>query len=47
MLDYITQEVPNMIAAKLPLQMNRLGIMGHSMGGHGALMAALPLATSP
>ena len=47
MLDYITQEVPNMIAAKLPLQMTRLGIMGHSMGGHGALVAALPLAKSP
>lgn len=42
MLDYITQELPSMVAAKLPLLQSRLGIMGHSMGGHGALVAALP-----
>lgn len=41
MLDYITQELPSMVAAKLPLLQSRLGIMGHSMGGHGALVAAL------
>ncbi|CAL1172499.1 unnamed protein product [Cladocopium goreaui] len=41
MLDYITQELPSMVAAKLPLLQHRLGIMGHSMGGHGALVAAL------
>ena len=41
MLDYITQELPAMVAAKLPLLQHRLGIMGHSMGGHGALVAAL------
>eukprot|EP00435_Cladocopium_sp_Y103_P027808 s2194_g6.t2 len=41
MLDYITQELPSMVAAKLPLLQHRLGIMGHDMGGHGALVAAL------
>ena len=41
MLDYITQELPSMVAARLPLIQHRLGIMGHSMGGHGALVAAL------
>lgn len=30
-----------MVAAKLPVLQHRLGIMGHSMGGHGALVAAL------
>ncbi|CAJ1364021.1 unnamed protein product [Effrenium voratum] len=40
MLDYITSELPKLTASKLPL-LPRLGIMGHSMGGHGALVAAL------
>ena len=42
MLDYITSELPKLTASKLPL-LPRLGIMGHSMGGHGALVAALLL----
>ncbi|CAE7718061.1 Esd, partial [Symbiodinium sp. CCMP2456] len=41
MLDYLTQELPSALGAKLPLLPEKLGIMGHSMGGHGALVAAL------
>lgn len=34
---YITDELPNVIAVNFPADMTRQGIMGHSMGGHGAL----------
>lgn len=40
MYDYITQELPNLIEANLPVTDQR-SISGHSMGGHGALMIAL------
>lgn len=39
---YITDEVLGIIAANFPsIDMNRKGITGHSMGGHGALTLAL------
>ncbi len=38
---YVTQELPALIAAKFPADMGRQAIMGHSMGGHGALTLAL------
>jgi len=41
MYSYVTQELPVLIAAIFPADMNRQGIMGHSMGGHGALTIAL------
>jgi len=41
MLDYITKELPPLLHATLPLVPERMGIMGHSMGGHGALTIAL------
>ncbi len=41
MRGYIERELPAVIAANLPADMNRQGIMGHSMGGHGALTIAL------
>ncbi|MDX2141988.1 MAG: S-formylglutathione hydrolase [Rhodospirillaceae bacterium] len=41
MYSYITQELPALIAAHFPADMNRQGIFGHSMGGHGALTIAL------
>ncbi len=42
MYSYVTAELPDVLAASgLPLQTDRAGIMGHSMGGHGALIAAL------
>lgn len=41
MYSYVTQELPALIAANFPVDGRRLGIFGHSMGGHGALVAAL------
>lgn len=38
---YIEQELPALIAANFPADMTRQGIMGHSMGGHGALTIGL------
>ncbi|MGD9809805.1 MAG: S-formylglutathione hydrolase [Sphingobium sp.] len=41
MRDYIEDELPELIAANFPVDMARQGIMGHSMGGHGALTVSL------
>jgi S-formylglutathione hydrolase len=41
MYSYVTEELPALIAAEFPVDMTRQGIMGHSMGGHGALTIAL------
>jgi S-formylglutathione hydrolase len=41
MYSYIAQELPEIVAANFPADMSRQGIMGHSMGGHGALTIAL------
>ena len=41
MRSYVEQELPELIAAKFPVDMARQGITGHSMGGHGALTIAL------
>ncbi len=41
MRSYIERELPALIAAHLPADMERQGITGHSMGGHGALTIAL------
>ena len=38
---YITQELPALAEAYFPLDGGRRGIMGHSMGGHGALVHGL------
>jgi S-formylglutathione hydrolase len=38
---YITQELLTIIGAQLPIDPKRLGLSGHSMGGHGALTLAL------
>ena len=39
---YIEDELPALIAAEFPMaDLNRQGITGHSMGGHGALTIAL------
>jgi len=37
MASYLTDELPQAIAANFPADMQRHGIFGHSMGGHGAL----------
>jgi S-formylglutathione hydrolase len=41
MYSYVTRELPELIAAHFPARMDRQGIFGHSMGGHGALVCAL------
>jgi S-formylglutathione hydrolase len=42
MYTYITAELPALIAAQFPMaDMGRQSVFGHSMGGHGALVAAL------
>ena len=37
----LTRELPALIAANFPVDMGRQAIIGHSMGGHGALTLAL------
>lgn len=44
MWSYVTEELPALIAAQFPADMARQSIMGHSMGGHGALTIGLTLA---
>ncbi len=41
MYDYITRELPGVVAANFAVDMDRQSISGHSMGGHGALTIAL------
>lgn len=41
MYSYVTEELPALIAANFPVDMDRQAIFGHSMGGHGALTIAL------
>jgi len=38
---YITEELPRLVAELVPVDGNRTGITGHSMGGHGALTLAM------
>ncbi len=41
MASYITAELPALVAAHFPADMARQSILGHSMGGHGALTLGL------
>lgn len=41
MWSYITQELPEIIGDCFPADLTRQSIMGHSMGGHGALTIGL------
>ncbi|OLP20489.1 S-formylglutathione hydrolase [Leptolyngbya sp. 'hensonii'] len=41
MYSYVTVELPALVATHFPIQPDRQGISGHSMGGHGALICAL------
>ncbi len=41
MESYIVDELLPLVAQTLPVDLNRAGIFGHSMGGHGALTLAL------
>ncbi len=44
MWTYITDELPALVAAHFPADMTRQSLMGHSMGGHGALTIGLTYA---
>lgn len=41
MWSYVTEELPAVVATLVPADMARQSIMGHSMGGHGALTIGL------
>jgi S-formylglutathione hydrolase len=41
MWSYVTDELPKLVAAHFPVDAKRQSVMGHSMGGHGALTVAL------
>ena len=41
MESYLTQELVSLVGEHLPIDPQRLGLFGHSMGGHGALTLAL------
>ncbi len=41
MYSYVAEELPALVADELPVDPARCGILGHSMGGHGALTIAL------
>ncbi|MET0401386.1 MAG: S-formylglutathione hydrolase [Cystobacter sp.] len=41
MYSYVTRELPELVGEHFPARLDREGIFGHSMGGHGALVCAL------
>jgi S-formylglutathione hydrolase len=41
MESYITEELRDLIVGNFPARADRIGVFGHSMGGHGALVLAL------
>lgn len=43
MWDYIAEELPALLGKEFAVDMERQGITGHSMGGHGALTLAMNL----
>ncbi|MEO0990188.1 MAG: S-formylglutathione hydrolase [Pseudomonadota bacterium] len=43
MWSYVAEELPSLLADHFPVDMERQGITGHSMGGHGALTLAMGL----
>ncbi|MGJ8544066.1 MAG: S-formylglutathione hydrolase [Sulfitobacter sp.] len=43
MWDYISEELPALLGAHFPIDLERQSITGHSMGGHGALTLAMSL----
>lgn len=43
MWDYVAEELPALLADHFPIDPERQAIMGHSMGGHGALTLAMNL----
>ncbi|MBI1495150.1 S-formylglutathione hydrolase [Halocynthiibacter styelae] len=43
MWDYVAEELPALLGENFNIDMDRQGITGHSMGGHGALTLAMNL----
>ena len=43
MWDYVTEELPRLLADDFPVDLDRQAITGHSMGGHGALTIGMGL----
>ncbi|MEM8562788.1 MAG: S-formylglutathione hydrolase [Pseudomonadota bacterium] len=41
MYAYVVDELPSIVESTFPINPEKMGIMGHSMGGHGALTIAL------
>ena len=41
MYSYLADELPEVVGSAFPIDLDRQGITGHSMGGHGALTLAL------
>jgi S-formylglutathione hydrolase len=41
MYTYVVEELPQLVASQFPVRPDQLGIFGHSMGGHGALVIGL------
>ena len=41
MWTYVTTELPALVESSFPIDLTRQAIMGHSMGGHGALIIGL------
>lgn len=41
MFSYVSCELQSLVAARFPIDVERQGITGHSMGGHGALTLAM------
>lgn len=41
MYSYITRDLVNVVARNFPVNLERAGIFGHSMGGHGALVIGI------
>ena len=41
MYSYVAEELPEAVESAFPVDLDRQGITGHSMGGHGALTLAL------
>ena len=41
MYDYVLNELRAVVLGHFPADAGRIGVFGHSMGGHGALVLAL------
>jgi S-formylglutathione hydrolase len=41
MYSYLVDELPDLVGRHFPMDPTRQGVLGHSMGGHGALVLAL------